>query len=277
MNTSAEQGIKTHDDPVHQITELMEKWKNRPTLDNLRLSERYLNEEFYINLHCLFTGASGNVAKFCAVCEYHKSTVNIDGETPIGVKIGQHYPKLPPSLATSPRECGVNMNESLSESANDHHAMLINSVKIMERPEAIVTTLVRLYCLDEFYGKRLNSLYLVAQPPGFFVGHNCLFELGQSLTDGKHGALVRLSPVDQDKLPNEMIQRAPQVMYGIADHAGEIMRNLGSDFDPENLILGLRILVCDDGAIIGLAKGVSQAFKITDVVFGPFDFRANAD
>src|SRR5688572_11546627 len=76
MEESGKQGLKTDNQVVNQINYLLERFNNRLRLNNLQLSERYLNKELHILVHIapvngvFLTGQSGQIhTEFVAYLE----------------------------------------------------------------------------------------------------------------------------------------------------------------------------------------------------------------
>jgi len=57
----SEQGWEELDEAFDKLDELMQRWDNRLTLDNLDLAKRYLKNELGIHVHCAL-GSSRRLA-----------------------------------------------------------------------------------------------------------------------------------------------------------------------------------------------------------------------
>ena len=69
-----------------------------------------------------------------------------------------------------------------------------------------------------------------------------------------------------------MVEAAPQMVKNFADDQGHNKRRMLPNLNPTHALTGLRVLIMDDAIWLGFEKDSNPLFKITDVVFGPFDF-----
>src|SRR5439155_14424332 len=60
---------KLGNDALDNVNQMVHKWNNRLTLDNLRLTERYVEGDIELILH-LLGDPSGNSTDYCAVLRY---------------------------------------------------------------------------------------------------------------------------------------------------------------------------------------------------------------
>jgi hypothetical protein len=249
------------DNAVNKLRNLMQKWEDRITPDNLRLGERYVKNEIDLIVHFAFTGCSGHANDFIAVFQ--------------NAKFGPGRPRneviektsVSPRIGSGPIG---NRDGMLYGRTYEEVMVLVNNVKVMDKPKETVPglpTLVRFGCPDEFYGVRMDALYFTRK-----VG----FATGRALCKGELMALLRLPTVNLNKLPDQMVQGGSKVMYGVADDTGNIVQVMPKHFDPEDFVSRLRILIHNETISVGIAEGGLNSFKITDVAFGPFDFRPDA-
>jgi hypothetical protein len=258
---------KSTDEAVYQVRRLMEEWKNRITLDNLRLGERYLEGRLDVLLHWEFvgTGCVGEATHFVTVFRHEQPLSGCPSGN--GVKI-DHWPL---SLDSSFGGETTELNQSGYCRTYDQVAVLVDNVKVVNQPQKIVppvSSLVRFGFPNEFYGTRRESLY---------YSRHLGFVFGSRFTDRKLMLSSRLAAAGLNELPDQMIQGGSQVVYGVADDTGEIVGDFGSDFNPKDLLSRLYILFEDDSMSVGLAKGRELLFKLSDMVFGPFDFQPDTD
>src|ERR1700693_287600 len=138
------------DDAVYKMGQLMEKWKNRLTLDNLRLSERYLKGNLEVQILFREHGRLKST-NLCAVLSRWNCPIRLDS----GGRSNFNFLPLPESSRS-----GAHPNMAFPECRDDQKSVLITNVKLVEFPEIVVSTLVRLGSLDEVYRSRAHSLYL---------------------------------------------------------------------------------------------------------------------
>ena len=168
---------KLVDDAVHKMRQLMKKWDDRLTLDNLRISERYVKGAIDLFIHIKVRSADPcDSGYFCAVLGHHD---------PAGGKIINHTRHVLKELSEfrgdfeQLRKVGTTVGTpepDPSKPENEQEAVFVEIVKLMESPKVIVPTLVRLDSIDSVYSCRAHSLYHSRR-----VG----FVFGQRFADGK--------------------------------------------------------------------------------------------
>ena len=229
------------DDALHKARQLTEQWKNRLTLDNLRLSERYLEDgiEFLLRLR----GAK-EPDDFYAVLHH-----DAGGGVPEG---GQHPSAAMPDISRCDCIHG-----------REQEAVLVGVVQFMEFPESIIPTLVRLESADEVFRRRAHSLYFSL---------NRGFVLGGSLVDRKLGLVVRGSAGGLHQLPSKVTETAAQLVDGLSRDDGEFQGWLTRAPRYIESVSRLRVVLGKDTIRVGAAEGADPGVELIDVVFGPFDF-----
>ena len=248
------------DKVVDQSRRLMEKWNNRITLDNLRLGERYLEGNLDVVLHWEFVGRAGRANQFVAVFHHAQSASNLPSGNRVELirwPLTADFDFGGTAQCGAPRHCHT----------YDQMAVLVENVKVVNQPQVIVPptpSLVRFGFPNEFYGTRRESLYYSRE-----LG----FVFGSRFADRKLVLSAGIRLTDHGELPDQVVQGRPEVVYGIADDTGEVMRDFGPDFDPKDLLSRLRILLEASSITVGFTKGRELLFKLSDVVVGPFDFR----
>jgi hypothetical protein len=250
-----EKALELPDDSLNELSKLMEKWKNRLTLDNLRLTERYLEGSLELILH-LRSEAPGYAGDYCAVLRYDASArlagdVKANGERSV--------------LRSAPTKNNAGIRRRVEDDGQE--AVFAEIVKFLELPEVIVPTLVRLQSLDETYRSRVDSLYHSAIL-GFF--------LGSHFVDRKTRVGIGLPTVGQDKLPSEMVETGTQLMDGLACDQRDFLKGIDGTAQLKDNLFSLRVVIGHDSIRAGTRNGSHPLFNISDVVFGPFDFQADS-
>jgi hypothetical protein len=257
MNTDLQIRDESVHSRVNEIRQLMQKWNDRLTLDNLRLSERYLKDG--LEIHISFRTCR-SASDFCAIFQYWNDPAGT------GRSRAEHG-----DLSGGPPEGEVrrknNVVRFLSVNGHEQSAVLVDVVKLVEFPEiASITTLVRLNSVHETYNLRANSLYHSST-----VG----FVFGRSLANGE----VRSSgniPIGFDQLPSQMVQTATQLAERFASNNRELLGDVGANFNVINDLASIRILLSSETIRFGIAESAKPAFQVRDVLIGPFDFRPDA-
>jgi hypothetical protein len=224
---------------------MVERFKDRLSTENLRLAERYINLELKILVAFTIVSRGGKIDDFIA-----------------------DYQARPASLWKP--QC-ISAIESVdaptfeSKSHSDYEAMLVDYVKLVEFPERLIPSYVRLHTADEFLDLRTDSVYFSA-----FEGRCVL--LG-GLTDRKHRSLVRGSAASFNKLPGQVIQGASNIMNSVADHESDVCRNRIDARDIKRCVENFRLFLSAKRVGFRLAEIPDCDVQVTDVLFGPFNFK----
>lgn len=260
--SDSQERLEAGNDPVNKIRKLMEKWKNRLTLDNLRLAERYINGDLHFIAHLTTTDA----LEFCAVFEKWDSRCFLNGELG-GIEywridpLFRHFSPIPLSA------CHPDDNVLISGSAHEQQLVLVGNVEIVEQPEIVVPSVVRLQSVNETYRSLAHSLYLSRR-----IG----FVFGSRFRDRETGLLSGNAVIGLNELPRQMVKGTPQIVDNIADNAGELGRNWRPNLDSIDPLCGMRASLGSDSIWFSFPEGVEPSIKLADVVFGPFDFNPDA-
>jgi hypothetical protein len=154
------------------------------------------------------------------------------------------------------------------ECSSGKHPVFVENVKLVKFPEVIVPSTVRLQGINEGYQCGLHSLY-------FSGGFG--FVLGMSLANRKVGRFARRTPTNLNQLPSQVVEGGTQVVNGVPDDRGDDFRDLLSDLDPVDLLCGLRIELDPVSVWVSGTERLPCGIEITDVVFGPLDFRPDGE
>lgn len=176
---SAKKRDKAFHETVHQLDELMQAWDNRITLSNLRIAERFMDGEIHFILKLrLIKTAEFWLARFDV-----KSAAQVKRPHPFGHK----------DVVFADGEKG---------------AVLVNVVKIMESPERVVPTLVRLEPIYRLHSLMAHSLYLSTRSR--FVSF-------EAFEDRECGVAIRDLPRSDHELPCQVVEGAAQIANYIPD------------------------------------------------------------
>jgi len=242
MEQSGKQQLKTVNNVADKISHLLERFKDRLTLDNLKLVERYLKGELQI------------------LVLYQLSR-----------KHGEHVACLErfPSVITGRDVVGMLRANAFKESADsDQEPVLVDIVESMEPPKGVIPSLVRSASVDSFFSRLRHSLYF-SGPFGFvFRG---------VLRDREIGSLenpIIPRPVQPSELESQMIQCSPEIREGVPGDKGYERRDRSSTAEPiDHEIRSIRVSLSSSEIGVKVEEGAKADIKIVDVLFGPFDFR----
>jgi len=249
----------------NKAADLMKQWKDRITLDNLRLSERYLKGE--LDVHILFRViGEPRQDECCAVLSHFKPLTRMSGEgiiNSLASDVGEDFG----DYAAGQVEGSVT-----AYSDQGQVTVFADIVKLLENPEAIIPTIVRLNSLDVSYCSRSNGLYY-SKRLGFVFGRHFVNRKGDlfPVVDGHIGELS----TGLSKCPHQIVEGASQVMNGICNNEGKRDGGLGMDSPDKDSVPSFRVILGSDFVWAGVEKTAALPIEITDVMFGPFDFKPN--
>lgn len=251
MNTYValdQERLKLSDQGLNEIHHLVERIKNQLAFGNLRLAERYIKSELKILVR-LIVGNGGNVNDLIA-CYERDEAIFIE---PNVHALSDIHPPF------------------VHGSGNDEQkVVLVDNIELMEQPERLIESLVRLYRTDDV--KRIWSDLLY-----FSITDGRLVLLG-GISDWKVNALVGTPACRFNKLPHQVIQRSSEIVDGISDNQRNVIRNR---FDTGNikrsvLKFGYRMRLGSKCIGLSLNKNPDGGFQVADVLFGPFNFQSDS-
>ena len=260
MTTPSEKVCKSGDDALDELVHFIERFEQRPTLDNLRLVDRYLEGKFHLALQIHDSRFDVNYIAYLQ---------RFDGSAEVGVlNEGQNSTRITAFTdcgAHSPvvefRRCPVFVPHCCSE----QQPMLIDIVQSGELPQTVIPSLVWLERIDTFNSLSRSSLYYSTT-----LGRHILIEaLAKGEVDVLLGCNRRI--LDHD-LIDQMIKSTPEILQDIPSDDGDHGRNFRNRNDLKNMISRLRINLAPQEIGIFFVEGVEFDLQLTDVLIGPFDF-----
>lgn len=152
------------------------------------------------------------------------------------------------------------------KNVSQQEAVFIGVVQLAEFPERVVPTLVGLSQLDEVYSARIHSLYFSSK---------LSFVFGRSFLDRESRSAAGRTAAGLNQATSKMVKSAAEIMDSVPNDQTKVRRQ----FLPKlkDAVAGLQVLIAPDRIVVGFSKDSDPTFEITDVVFGPFDFRPDAD
>jgi hypothetical protein len=254
---------------VDEARKLMERQEKRPTLDNARFADRYIEGEFHLLVCFFIAGTDGKLiasfqrARPAFVEQVERDVSDISHkfrDNHAGSPVGS---KLPFELSSNV----VAKIDAPNEGANrDNEAVFIDIVKFVEYPKLVsFPTLVRLHRIDSVDSVLTHSLYFSATSGFVLVG---IGKNGKSdVLDSFSGRCFSVRREGK----SHVVQRGPQALDGIS---GEQSDPIGDRVDARRAmdeISKLRVTLGEDSIRVGSAEGELFALNIADVLLGPFD------
>src|SRR5215210_4797599 len=232
------------------------------------ISERYVAGEVEVHLHFRF--GKPEAADFCAV--YERAT-KVEGDL-VPDEAWVHDEGLARSpLAPTERHLGVRPA---------HHAQTlvpVQSGKLIEDPEFVVPSLVRLQLLDGCSCFRVHRPNLVH--PATVVVPTETFPVGLDeglflTTDGKpDGSLGGFAGRLGSESPSEVVQGASHVLKGVPDDGAEVRGRLPDNFRVEDVLAAIRVGFVDDSIWFSGHEGTEFVAENFQVFACPKQFEAS--
>lgn len=254
-------GNEIHNDVVNETRRLMERFNNRPTLDNLRLTERYFESEMHVLVHFRWRNNGEYVATFQR--EFSNDGLGeIQPRVTGGIGLGDVQPKES-FLHDRPLAWKHSVQSVLSR-ASKKHFVLIDNVKAVDAPEDFTrSSTVWLDSIDGLYGLIPYALYL--SPTSGFVLRG--IDRNRKVHTGKRG---EPSHRIAHEIVAHVLEGAAEVMNSIPGNERNGFWHIPDADELVNAVSSLRIILESEGIGVFFAQEVSPCgFEITDVLVGP--------
>jgi len=251
------------DDAVNGIKHLMKRLDQRLTLNNLRLSERYFKSELHLLIHFRIGGVNEEfVACFQREQAISRSEKNIGHRDIIGVT----KPSFTPSLHHYSMHMWPDIDAPVSRSDSNQKAVFIDVVKLMETPKRIVPSAV--------WFDRVNCFYSVWPHTRYFSSATGFVSRGV-IEDRKVCLRGRGTTANDNKIVGQMVEGAPKIVNQIPGDSGHSKGRLPNAEEIIDQFSSLRIMLGSDYIWVGHQERANFNLKITEVLFGPFNFYAD--
>jgi len=268
VSVGLEQRLKSCDDLPDKIRELMERFEQRLTLDNLRLAERYIKAELHLLIHF---GIRGVDKQFVASFQRAHHGIGLKEEMPSrgdgdGI-VRNGLLGLPNQLLQASTCMGTEINTPEGGTdGNQHQAVFVDVVKFAEYPELVsLSSLVRFGCVDCVYGILPHALYLSIALGFVFRG---VGPTDREVDKVFGGGLARSG---QMKLVGQVVESTSKVLDHITSDEQDVCRHVLNTHDIVDQLSRLRIVLGPDSIWLGSEERLPCDIEISDVLFGPFD------
>lgn len=243
-----EQGSEVNQNATNELSNFINDFRDRFTLANPRLSERYVNRELKI----LIRLRADTGEEYAAVLEW-LGVVGPHDETCIGERLQSGHD-------ASQMMKQVDLRDRCE--GREDQIVLVDIVKSMQTPEGVaVASLVRLDKLDRILSILPHEMYLSLTTGLEFLG---------SLVDGERGVSVGSVVSCTHELPCEVIHCTPEVLEHIANYERHFRRNVANDHEPVlQQVRKIRLRLDSDTVRFGVLEGFKSGYKLVDVLCGP--------
>lgn len=224
------------------VRELSERTGKRLTFNNLNVAERYIKGELDVRAVLLFE-------RDLIKGQLHAVFDRLEKASGHDVNLRTHVHSDASGLAPK---------DNLY-----YPAMFVFDVSVVERPEQVIPSGVRLYFPDKVNPIEPELLY--------FSLCSSAFEYFEAPHDGKIDRLgIRRRIVSADDGPSQRVKGRAQVVNRTARRVGSIIGKL-PDVKLQNLVTATRVELFDDDVRISLPKFADCQISVADVLIGPFN------
>jgi hypothetical protein len=257
MANSFEQRPETDNQAVNQITKVSKDTKERMAFDNLRLGERYIKGELRLIMHVRLA-EKDYVAVFqrCADAARYAETADALSDS-----------------AQNKAARDLKRNSADIKERDEQSVVLVGNVEIMNSPEHVISTLVRVGNVNRIYSTLSHALYSSMTLGLVFRGF-----LPERESDLPPRSLresdAALGASDFNQLPNEMVKGTSEIVNNVSGNKSEFNGRGLNISDAIDRLSRLRIVHGFDAIRIAIQELLPSDFKITDLLFGPFNFYA---
>ena len=270
LNQSGKERLKLQNQAIDNLGHLFDLWEDRPTFENARFSERYLNGEFHILVRFRIRGVDKEVV---ACLQREEFVSGIEPKVNGGdFLVRPHFLK---HFGHSAGQCGANVDAFELASSSYQESMFVDIVKSMDDPELVISTFVGLDFIDGIYGRLFHSVYLSHLSGFVFVGAIKDWEVNMSKRITSLGRDSSTIGADKDKLVGQMIQCTSEIVDDISETKRDVVGDGCVLGDVIMQTAGFRIALGRDFVGVGLDENLTSGLQLVDVLVGPFDFRPN--
>jgi len=238
------------DEAFCEIDELCQRWDNSLSVKNLTLAERYLKAE--LEFGCVLEWKADNevIQKYVAIFER---------KFPVGGVNSHHGAArhVPRGLV---RDVVLYSDHLVRCGYRDDQLMFIGDVEMVETPQGIISSTIRLQSLEDF--DRICSRSIDA-----LDGAGLKMPLARTYWESS--IVTGCSAAVSDELDGQQVECGSQIMNAVPQNATPIIRN--SDVLPVamELMSRFRFSVGKDAVWMEVIKSRDSRLKITKVFFGP--------
>lgn len=247
MSRSDQEWREIGNQVIDNIEHSRERFDQRLTIEPPRLSHDYLERKLKLLLR--FKVAEDGNDIFALF--YHKPLGERNGVPSIDGKLMAH------------------------ETRSEEQMMFVNNVELVDCPQSVAPSLVRLLQFDSSDDLRPHARYFSLTKLRYVVLGLKAFSFG--VVDGKSGVTAGRAVASLDQLPSQMIERTSEIMDSIPCNGQDGARNILSLLD-EKCSSPRKAHVRLGRNFVRLSSKESLDFfpEVTDVLVGPFNFGSDS-
>ena len=247
-------------DALDRCRELMNRIEQRLTFDNPRLIQRYIEAKLLLRVRFLISGSDIEFeAFFQRIPTTGGSNVDLHGfEGRYSCGGENTTPATNPKLSEI-YTCGLGTD-------SQQQAVLFNVVQSVENPEQVIPSFVWFESVNRVESLLSRSLHFSVFSGFVFRASLCNGEINPA-------GIRRVVPsITTHDLVGEIVKRTPEILNSVSSNQGNKFRDGINAQHVINQLACLRISLGPDFIRVGIEEGSQIFIKITDVLFGPFDF-----
>jgi hypothetical protein len=228
-------------DSRNEFRELMERWDNRLTLENLNILEKYHQGRLRVALHL---NVAGHLYYAC-----------FSTRTTASSKLGD---------LCLPTNAYLGNDQSRADKHGQKPMMFIDNVQVVESIQGVIPSSVWLYDIsDESDNVRRDSLYCSVLN-GLYTFLPCFSKWETGLPGGSATAQT-------DKLVRDVIESGTQIMDDVTHALGNPFGYLIEHLKHQRRFPCLRVLLDVDTVKVSLRECGKHVIELVDKLIGPFD------
>ena len=262
-NCLTEAWLETGDSAANKVRKMLERFEKRPTLENLRLVERYIEMEFAVLLRIEVRSEPMNIVDhFVAYFQYCGH-----GRKEGGAYTREASTREPQAFFHRfAQHSGIDGEPSGCCGNRENETVLVDVIKTVENPNIVsLPSKVWLEVEERIFSILPETLWLSAKSG---------FEILGVVSDRKNqmGRGGEIPGSDHPQMLSQMVEGASQILDSVPGDTREVSRNR---VKPHQVLAGLsslRVYLFSDFIGFTDAEGLDFIMKVTDVLLGPFNF-----
>lgn len=234
---------KRIDDTKHQLRQVQERWDNRLILERESLFEAYLDGRICIGLVVKMGGGA-----FLDGASVTEDTNPMRGERASGILIYEFDSGLKRVTTKYDR------------------SMLVEVIEFIECPKGKISSLVRLYRIDNKLAKVGTDLLFKSEIDG-------LYKFFPRFMHGEVGvSTIGISSHVADNFGHRVVKRASEVVNSVTDdNAKPVDGECAGGPEIKAEIASLRISIDEMSVTFRPQKALNPGLRVTDVLIGPLN------
>ncbi len=254
--------LKNPKGALNELRELSQRFNDRLTLGNLALSKRYTDCRLNLFLKARWGAINFNIIfqrknqpEFVGDTGVHKhGHASGAGSKQTDVSIGSQEHSWDANLCGDTQVRGCYRHDRI---------VFVDDVEPVNDPKGVIDTLVSFKPKNESLGFGADAIYF---------GYSTGFKSFSSLLDGESTVPIWLLTVSPNKITDQIIESAPQIVDGITQESAETDWDAFLDQHAIDILAGLRVRLTNEIVRVGVTESLNRNLKILNVAFGPFNF-----